>query len=115
MFFAVVVQGLVVIAMAMGLSLRMNMAAGAAVMYGGAAAMIGSGLLWWRFRRGEGDYHCDAGRHLRSFYRSSLERFFVVGTMLALGFGGLKLAALPVLAGFVVGLLAWVIAAAARK
>ena len=86
-----------------------------AVMYGGGVALVNTGLLVWRWYRGLHDYHCDGGRHLRSFYRSEMERFFVVCTMLATGLAGLGLAPLPLLTGFIVGQSAWVIAAAARK
>jgi hypothetical protein len=44
-----------------------------------------------------------------------MERFFVVGVLLAAGFAMLKLAPLPLLTGFIVGQLAWVIAAAGHK
>ncbi len=86
-------------------------AAGLAVLYGAAAALLNTGLLLWRYKRGERDYHCDAERHLRSFYRSSLERYAVVGVWLAIGLGALNLAALPMVLGFVIGQLAWVLAA----
>ncbi len=115
MFLDVAVQGLAVALAVLVAFAWEGTPAGAAALYGGAAAMANSGLLLWRLKRGEKDYHSDAKRHLRSFYRSSLERFFVVGIWLALGLGGLRLAALPMLACFVVGLLAWVIAAAVRK
>lgn len=112
MFFPATVQGLVVLLTALIIGLWSVPAAAWAALYGGAAALANTGLLVWRHRQGEHDHHCDAARHLRSFYRSSLERFFVVGVWLALGLGGWKLEAAPMLVGFVVGLLAWVIAAA---
>ncbi len=114
MFFQATVQGSVVLLAALIIGLWSAPAAGWAALYGGAAALANTGLLVWRHRVGGRDHHCDAARHLRSFYRSSLERFFVVGVWLALGLGGLRLEAAPMLAGFVVGLLAWVIAAAVR-
>ena len=83
-----------------------------AVLYGGAVALANTGLLVWRWRQGRYDYHCDGGRHMKQFYRSSLERFFVVGIVLAVGMYGLKLDPLPVLLGFIVGQVAWMIAAA---
>ena len=82
-----------------------------AVLYGGAVSLANSGLLLWRHKHGEHDYHCDAGRHLKMFYRSSMERFVVVGVCLAVGFGLLELAALPMLLGFVGGQLTWMAAA----
>lgn len=114
MFFPATVQGLVVLLMALIMGLWSAPEAGWATLYGGGAALANTALLVWRHRQGEHDYHCDAQRHLKKFYRSSLERFFAVGVLLALGLGGWKLDAAPMLAGFVVGLAAWVIAAAVR-
>ncbi len=114
MLLSVAVQALVILLVSVVWA-WVDAAAGLAAAYGGAGAVANTGLLYWRFKRGERDYHCDAGRHLRSFYRSSLERFFVVGAWLAAGLGGFGLAALPLLAGFVIGLLAWIVAAAAWK
>lgn len=88
-----------------------GLAVALALLYGACAALLNTGLLVWRFKRGERDYHCDAGRHLKSFYRSSLERYAVVGVWLAVGFGLLNLGGLPMLLGFVIGQLAWVLAA----
>ena len=81
-----------------------------AVAYGLMVAWVNASLLWWRWHRGEKVYHCDGQRHLKSFYRSMMERFFVVGILLAAGFGILKLAPLALLLGFVVGQLIWMVA-----
>jgi ATP synthase protein I len=86
-----------------------------AALYGGAVAMTNSVLLYWRWRQGSKKYHCDAGRHLRSFYRSSLERLFVVGLLLALGFRLLELDPRSLLTGFVIGLFAWILASTALR
>jgi hypothetical protein len=84
-------------------------------LYGGGLALLGTGLLVWRWHRGRHDYHCDGARHLRSFHRSALERFFVVGILFAAGLAGLRLAPLPMLLGLIVGQFAWVIALAVLK
>lgn len=81
-----------------------------AVSYGGGVALINAALLYWRWRQGVRDFHCDADKHLRLFYRSSMERFFVVMTLLAVGFVWLDDEALALLAGFVVGQVAWMLA-----
>lgn len=86
-------------------------------LYGGLVAWINAGLLVWRWRKGLRVYHCDGPRHLRGFRRSLMERFFVVGFLLAAGFAfGLwqpSFAPLPMLLGFIVGQLAWITALAA--
>ena len=89
--------------------------AGESALYGGLVAMLNAGLLVWRWWRGRHDYHCDGQRHLRMFHRSSLERFFIVGILLALGMSGFRLAPLAILAGFIVGQFAWIIAVATHK
>lgn len=74
-----------------------------AVVYGGGIAIVNLVLLHWRWRKGVGDYHCDVHRHLKGFYRSSMERFFVVGVLLGFWFGFIKTESLGMLTGFLVG------------
>ncbi len=81
-----------------------------AFFYGSFVAVVNSGLLVLRWRRGLKDYFCDGPRHLKLFNRSMFERFFVVTMLLALGFGMMNLAPLGTLTGFVVGQLAWMLA-----
>ena len=76
-------------------------AAAAALCYGGIVAFANTMFLAWRMQQGERSPDLDAHRQLRSFYRSSLERFFVVGLLFAIGMGVLHLGPLPLLAGFV--------------
>lgn len=114
MTFAAAAQGLAVLLTALTIGFWSAPASALAALYGGAAALANTGLLIWRHRQGAKEHRCDARRHLKLFYRSSLERFFMVGVWLALGLGGWKLEAAPMLAGFIVGLLAWVIAVALR-
>ncbi len=114
MFFGLFVQAACIGLMAMLAWSWQGWTVTAAVTYGGGVALLNAALLTWRWHRGLRDYHCDGERHLRSFYRSSLERFFVVGMMLAVGLVSLGLAPLPLLTGFIVGQLAWVAMAAVR-
>ena len=115
MFFCLSLQAAVIVAMALLAGGWQGWTVTVAVMFGGGVALLNSALLVWRWHRGLCDYHCDGERHLRSFYRSSLERFFVVAISLVAGLTVLHLDPLPLLTGFLVGQLAWVIAAAARK
>lgn len=81
-----------------------------AAAYGGGVSVVNTALLWWRWHRGTRAYHCDAGKHLRSFYRSALERFFVVVIMLAGGFAWIGDHPVAMLVGFLVGQMAWMLA-----
>lgn len=81
-----------------------------AVAYGAVIALVNSGLLVRRWYSGLRTYHCKGENHLKSFHRSSLERFFVVGVLFAVGFGFTSLLPEAVLAGFLVGQLAWALA-----
>ncbi len=86
-----------------------------AASYGGLGALLNTALLYWRWSRGATQFHSDANRHLQSFYRSSIERFFVVGLWLAVGFAWMRLSPSAMLTGFVVGQLAWLIASLALR
>lgn len=86
-----------------------------AILFGGVAALLNSGLLWWRWRSGGKQIHSDPVRHLKSFRRSSLERFFVVGIWLSVGFTILRLQPFPMLSGFVVGQVAWALASLLQR
>ncbi len=112
MFFALALQTLSVTAVGAAGYLWQGPRTGLAAWYGGVVACANSCLMVIRWWRGVHDYHCDGARHLRSFHRSSLERFFVVTLLMAVGLGLIRLAPLPMIVGFVVGQLAWVIAAA---
>lgn len=115
MFFAYALQGSLIVAAVILAWIWRGGEIAVAAMYGGSVALANVGLLVWRWHGGRYDYHCDGGRHLRQFHRSTLERFFVVGLALALGMYGLKLEPLAILLGFIVGQTAWVIAVAALK
>jgi len=115
MFLAYAMQGAMIAAAAILAWLWQGGEVAGAALFGGSAALANIGLLVWRWRRGRYDYHCDGERHLRQFHRSGLERFFVVGIVLAVGMYGLKLEPLAMLLGFIVGQVAWIIAASALK
>lgn len=80
-----------------------------AALFGAGVALSNSMLLVWRLHRSKRQVHVDAHRHLRSFYFSTLERFVVVGSLLAMGLGALQLMPLPLIAAFVTGQMAWMI------
>ena len=80
-----------------------------AALFGACIALSNSLLLAWRLHRGKRQLHADAQRHLRAFYISTLERYVVVGGLLAIGLGAVQLPPLPLIAAFVAGQTAWMI------
>lgn len=97
-----------------------------ATLYGGLIAMLNAGLLLWRMRYAQhrAEMQQDAGsdrraagvnaqQDLRLIYRTGFERLLLAGVLLALGMGPLKLDPLAVVAGFVLGQCAWLVAVAA--
>lgn len=96
-----------------------------AALYGGLIAMLNAGLLLWRMRFAQhrAEMRQDAGsdrradvnaqQDLRLIYRTGFERLLLAGVLLALGMGPLKLDPLAVVAGFVLGQCAWLVAVAA--
>jgi ATP synthase protein I len=82
--------------------------------FGAIIAIANTVLIAWHMRPGSGKSNkggeLGAQHYLRQFYRSWLERYLVVGILLALGLGGLKLMPLALLAGFILGQLIWIIA-----
>jgi ATP synthase protein I len=77
--------------------------------YGWLVAMLNVLVLLWRRHRADTGRALSAGQSLWVLYRTALERFVLVGLLFAMGMGGLKLAPLPLLTGFLVGQLALVL------
>ncbi len=80
-----------------------------AVIFGGLVALANSVLLAWRMRAAKRLINTDAQQELRMLYRTGMERFVLVVVFLALGMGVLKLDPLVLIAGFVLGQLAWLV------
>jgi F0F1-type ATP synthase assembly protein I len=76
--------------------------------YGSLVAIIGALLIAWRYKQGL--RHSEANQILRHAYKTSIERFVWAIFLLALGFKLLELAPMWLLAGFVVGQVAWLLA-----
>ena len=72
------------------------------VLYGGLIALANSSALIWRIKISKKELHVDLSRHMKAFFRSSIERFLIVGGLFAVGLGLLKLNALGVLVGFII-------------
>jgi len=106
---AVLQIGISVVAGAIAYALEGGAEAVAAI-YGGVVALIGTLLLLWRMQSNKHKTLKEAQQHLWIFYRSGLERFLVIGILLAIGMGIFKFVPLAVLIGFVASQLAWIIA-----
>lgn len=85
-----------------------------AVWFGSFIAVANTLLIVWRMRRSRNKDRArgelGAQQYLKQFYRSWLERYLVVGALLAMGLGGLKLMPLGLLAGFILGQVIWIFA-----
>ncbi len=104
------IQALASLVAALLLSWRLGTDALPAALYGGGVALAASALIAWRRWQARRPQHADPARHLWVLYRTALERWLLVGLLLAVGFG-LKLAPLPLLAGFVLGQLVYLLTA----
>lgn len=84
--------------------------AAGSVAYGGSVALANALWLSWRLGQAERQENTGAEKCLRHAYRTAIERFAGVLLLLALGFKLLQLAPLWLLAGFVAGQSAWLLA-----
>jgi ATP synthase protein I len=103
------VQATVVLLAAAASFFLMDPGVAIAVLYGGLVAIASMLMLAFRMREKDSDMHSDPHRHLRTFYRTALERFVFVGALLAAGIGLLELPPLPLVAGFVLGQLTLIV------
>lgn len=84
--------------------------AGVAAIFGGAIALVNTLLLRWNFERAELFAENDAGQNMKLLYRTAAMRLFSTIGLFVIALGVLKLEPLPVLAGFITGLAALLIA-----
>ena len=79
-----------------------------AVWFGTGIATANTLMIAWRMRQGRAK--AAAQPSLSEFYRSWLERYLLVGVLLAVGLGGLTLMPLGLLSGFILGQVIWILA-----
>lgn len=84
--------------------------AGIAAIFGGAIALVNTLLLRWNFERAEHFAGNDAGQNMKLLYRTAAMRLFSTIGLFVIALGVLKLEPLPVLVGFITGLVALLIA-----
>lgn len=104
-------QGLIVLVGVMLAYLYSGFNAAGAVMFGGLVAVANAGLLMWRMRTAGLGRHVSAQRVLWRVYRTGLERFALVGMLLVLGMVLFQQDRSAVVAGLVLGQLAWLVVA----
>lgn len=79
-----------------------------ALAFGAGIAVANTLMIAWRMRQGRKQTTTQPS--LSEFYRSWLERYLLVGVLLAAGLGGLKLMPLGLLSGFILGQVIWILA-----
>ena len=105
-----ITQAFVVILATLSGYLWSGVGAAQAAGFGAMIAFTNVLLLNWRLQQGKRPQHADPQRHLRQIYFSAIERLLVVGTLLALGLGVLKLLPAALILAFIAGQLAWIVA-----
>lgn len=89
------IQAGITLAVAAGFYVYRGLPGVGAVLYGGGIALGVSSLLAWRLARAS-----RPGAGIAGLYLGALERFVFVAAAFAVGIAALKLAPLPLLAGF---------------
>jgi F0F1-type ATP synthase assembly protein I len=101
---------LVTLALGVGFGAAGGAGAAIAALYGGATAAVNPLLVRLHTVRAR-RVAMDAGRTLVLLYWCAIERMLSTVVLLAVGFGALDLAAVPLLVGFVAGVIGQVIGA----
>lgn len=101
------VQGVITIISTVLAYVFVNPLAAKSVAFGNCVALTGTFFLAWRTLAGARGEVLGAAWILRYAYRTAIERFLLVVSLLVIGFKLLKLAPLGLLAGFVLGQFAW--------
>lgn len=79
-------------------------------LYGSLVAIINTGFLYWRMQKAHTRTNVTAAASLKAVYRSAIERFILIGCLLAIGMVGvLKLSPLIVLISFIIGQLVFLL------
>ena len=79
-----------------------------AALFGSLIVIINNLMQVWQLKRADRIAGREAGNNLRYLYRCTLERYVVTVALFAAGIGALKLAALPLISGFIIAHVAMV-------
>ena len=102
------VQGVIVIVGATFAYMLADLPAVKSIIYGNMVALAGALFLAWRYKHGQ--RQSEPVWVMRHAYKTAIERFVWTIFLLALGFKLFELAPLWLLAGFVMGQAAWLLA-----
>ena len=79
-------------------------------LYGSLVAIINTVFLYWRMQKAQTRTNETADASLKAVYRSAIERFILIGCLLAIGMVGvLKLSPVIVLISFIIGQLVFLL------
>jgi hypothetical protein len=105
-----ITQAIVVVIATLSAYLWKGGGAATAAGFGAMVAFINVLLLNWRLQQGKRPQHADPQRHLRQIIFSAIERLLMVGALLALGLGVLRLMPAALIVAFIAGQMAWIVA-----
>ena len=97
----VLIQILLIAAVALGAALLLGAGAGVAAAWGGGIVLVNTLILYRHYRRAVLTAGEDIGLNTRIAYRCSFERLAMAVILLSLGLGILKLQPLPLIGAFV--------------
>jgi len=106
------IQVFLVIASALAFLIAAGASAAGAAAYGGATALLNAWMLARRVRSASDTALQAPERGALSLYLGAVQRFVTVLALLILGMGWLQLAPLPLIVGFVVGQVGFIVGAA---
>ncbi len=99
---SMLMQLVVLLAVAVGFWLVMGWKAGIAFIYGGCVVFANGWLQRWQLQRAALIAGNDPAKNLRYLYRCAAERFIATVALFAAGLGLMALPPLPLLSGYVI-------------
>lgn len=96
-------QAAIIAAVALIFWLAMGLAEAAAALFGSMIVVLNNLVQVWQLKRADRIAGRDANSNLSYLIRCTIERYVVTVALFVAGIGALKMAALPLISGFIIG------------